>query len=265
MNYANLFRYWRTVLTVAEMSLRMQFNDGFILFAIIFQPMIIAVLALFILRDKGGDYAMFVVVGSGLTGLWSSLLFVSGNSINVERWIGTLETLVGVPTPFDVIVFGKNLANVFQSLLSMVTSYTLAALLFGYSLSLTQPLLFFATLILSMFAFICFGLTIAPVFVMYRSIQQWQNAMEFPVYIMCGFLFPIALLPGWTTPVSYLLPPYWAALALHGTSTAMMPLNQILFCWGMMAVFSVVDLIIASQLFKVMLYKARVDATLDVD
>lgn len=265
MNYANLFRYWRTVLTVAEMSLRMQFNDGFILFAIIFQPMIIAVLALFILRDKGGDYAMFVVVGSGLTGLWSSLLFVSGNSINVERWIGTLETLVGVPTPFDVIVFGKNLANVFQSLLSMVVSYALAAFLFGYSLSLTQPLLFLVTLILSMFAFVCFGLTIAPVFVMYRSVQQWQNAMEFPVYIMCGFLFPIALLPGWTTPVSYLLPPYWAALALHGTSTAMMPLNQILFCWGMMLVFSVVDLIIASQLFKVMLYKARVDATLDVD
>jgi ABC-2 type transport system permease protein len=265
MNYGNVFRYWRTVLTVAEMAIRSQFSDGFVLFAIVFQPMIIAILALFILKDKGGDYAMFVVVGSGLTGLWSSLLFVSGNSINVERWSGTLESLVGMPTPFDVIVFGKNLANVFQSLLSMVVSYALAALLFGYSLSLTQPLLFFATLLLSMFAFICFGLTIAPLFVMYRSIQQWQNAMEFPVYILCGFLFPIALLPGWTTPVSYLLPPYWAAIALHGTSTTVMPLDQILFSWGMMILFSVIDLIIASQLFRIMLYKARVDATLDVD
>ena len=35
--------------------------------------------------------------------------------------------------------------------------------------------------------------------------------------------------------------------------------------WAMMILFSVIDLIIASQLFKVMLYKARVDATLDVD
>ncbi len=265
MNYANIFRYWRTVLIVAEMTIRNQLNDGFVVFAIVFQPMIIAILGLFMLRDKGADYAMFVVVGSGLTGLWSSLLFVSGNSINVERWTGTLESLVGMPTPFDVIVFGKNLANVFQSLFSMVVSYALAAFLFGYSLSLTQPLLFFVTLLLSMFAFICFGLTIAPVFVMYRSIQQWQNAMEFPVYIMCGFLFPIALLPGWTTPISYLLPPYWAALALHGTSTEMMPFNQIALCWGMMIVFSIVDLIIASQLFRFMLYKARVDATLDVD
>jgi len=265
MNYGNLFKYWRTVLVVAEMSLRNQFSEGFVIFAIIFQPMIIAILALFMLKDKGGDYAMYVVVGSGLTGLWSSLLFVSGNSINSERWTGTLESLVGMPTPFEVIVFGKNLANVVQSLLSMVSSYTLAAFLFGYSLSLTQPLLFFITLLLSMFAFICFGLTIAPVFIMYRSVQQWENAMEFPVYIICGFLFPIALLPVWTTPISYLLPPYWAAMALHGTSTALMPFNQVLFSWAMMVIFSLVDLVIASQLFKIMLYKARVDATLDVD
>ena len=265
MNYGNLFKYWRTVLVVAEMSLRNQFSEGFVIFAIIFQPMIIAILALFMLKDRGGDYAMFVVVGSGLTGLWSSLLFVSGNSINVERWTGTLESLVGMPTPFEVIVFGKNLANVVQSLLSMVSSYTLAAFLFGYSLTLTQPLLFFVTLLISMFAFICFGLTIAPIFIMYRSVQQWENAMEFPVYIICGFLFPIALLPQWTTPISYLLPPYWAAMALHGTSTAMMPLNQVLFAWAMMVISSLLNLVIASQLFKIMLYKARVDATLDVD
>lgn len=265
MNYGNMFKYWRTVLTVAEMSLRTQFSEGFVIFAVIFQPMIIAILALFMLKDRGGDYAMFVVVGSGLTGLWSSLLFVSGNSINVERWTGTLESLVGMPTPFEVIVFGKNLANVVQSLLSMVSSYALAAFLFGYSLTLTQPLLFLGSLFISMFAFICFGLTIAPVFVMYRSVQQWENAMEFPVYILCGFLFPILLLPGWTTPISYLLPPYWAATALHGTSTGLMPFDQLLFSWGMMILFSLVDLVIASQLFKIMLYKARVDATLDVD
>jgi ABC-2 type transport system permease protein len=265
MNYGNLIKYWRTVLIVAEMSIRMQMTDGFILFAIVFQPMIIAVLGLFMLKDRGAEYAIFVVVGSGLTGLWSSLLFISGNSINVERWIGTLETLVGVPTPFEVIVFGKNLANVFQSLLSMIVSYLLAAFLFGYTLHVNQPWLFTASLLLSMFGFICFGLTIAPVFVMYRSVQQWQNAMEFPVYILCGFLFPIALLPGWTTPVSYLLPPYCAAIALHGTSSGSATFNQLLFAWSMMLLFSLVDLFIASRLFKFMLYKARVDATLDVD
>jgi len=264
MKFKNIFTHWRAVLVVAEVTLKHQMIDGFILFTIVIQPILVATLALFMLKDTAQNAAMYVVVGSGLTGLWSSLLFISGNSINTERWQGTLETLVGMPTPFEVVVFGKNLANVTQSLLSMTGAYLLAAIFFGYSLNIDQPLMFVISMLLSVFAFVSFGLTIAPVFVMYREVQQWQNAMEFPVYILAGFLFPILLLPGWTTPISYLLPPYWAAVALHGTSTANAPIQQTLFAWGMMILFSLIDLFIASRLFKVMLHKARVDAVLDV-
>jgi ABC-2 type transport system permease protein len=265
MNLRVLIQYWRTILTVAEMTLRQQLTDGFILFTVLFQPILIAVLGLWMLKDRGSDAAMFVVVGSGLTGLWSSLLFVSGGSINRERWSGTLEALVAVPTPFEVIVFGKNLANVLQSLVSMIVGYFIAVYLFGYSLTILQPFLFSVSVILSVIAFISFGLVIAPIFVMKPEIRAWQNAMEFPVYVLCGFLFPIALLPGWTTPVSYLLPPYWAAVALHGTSTGGAPLLQTLFTWGMMLFFSLLDLFIASRLFKLMLYKVRADATLGLE
>jgi ABC-2 type transport system permease protein len=197
VNVRVLIKYWRAILVVAEMTVRQQLMDMFILFAVLFQPIIIALLALWMLMDKGEEYAVFVVVGSGLTGLWSSLLFVSGNSINSERWSGTLETLVALPTPFEVIVFGKNLANVIQSLISMVTGYLIASLLFGYSITIQQPLLFALSLVFTVVAFICFGLVIAPIFVMNPGVRHWQNAMEFPVYILCGFLFPIALLsPG---------------------------------------------------------------------
>lgn len=265
MNLLVIARYWRTILIVAEMTIRQQLMDGFILFTVLFQPIIIALLALWMLKDKGPEYAIFVVVGSGLTGLWSSLLFISGNSINAERWSGTLESLVALPTPFEVIVFGKNLANVIQSLISMVLGYIVAAWFFGYELTIAQPLWFSLTLIFAVFAFISFGLIIAPIFVMNPGVRQWQNGLEFPVYVLCGFLFPITLLPGWTTPISYLLPPYWAAVALHGTSTAGIPFSQVLFSWAMMAVFSVIDLLIASHLFRLMLYKARVDATLGME
>jgi len=265
MNIRLIAKYWRTILVVAEMNIRQQMTDGFILFTVLFQPIIIAMLGLWMLKDKGADAAIFVVVGSGLTGLWSSLLFISGGSINAERWTGTLESLVAIPTPFEVIVFGKNLANVLQCLVSMVLGYFIAAFAFGYSLDVQQPWLFAVSVLLSVIAFICFGLIIAPVFVMNPGVRAWQNAMEFPVYVLCGFLFPIALLPGWTTPVSYLLPPYWAAVALHGTSTGGASLDQTLFAWGMMLLFSLIDLLIASRLFKLMLYKARADATLGME
>ena len=265
MNFRVLIKYWRTILVVAEMTIRQQLMDGFVIFTILFQPIIIALLGLWMLKGKGADAALFVVVGSGLTGLWSSLLFISGNSINVERWIGTLESLVAIPTPFEVVVFGKNLANVIQSLLSMLLGYLVAVLFFGYSLNIQQPLLFVASVFFTIIGFISFGLIIAPIFVMNPGVQAWQNGLEFPVYVLCGFMFPIALLPGWTTPVSYLLPPYWAAVALHGTSTGGASFNQTLFAWGMIVLFSIVDLVVGSRLFKLMLYKARADATLGLE
>ncbi len=54
-------------------------------------------------------------------------------------------------------------------------------------------------------------------------------------------------------------------MALHGTSSGNAPLEQMLFAWGMMLVSGVVYFTISRCLFKKMLYKARVDATLRME
>lgn len=259
-----LRQYLRSIWLTGEMTLKENFTDAFIVFTILVQPMIIAILALWMLKDSGENYAIFVVVGSGMTGLWSSLLFVSGNSITSERWTGTLENLVAVPTPIQVIVLGKNLANVAQSLLSMVVSYALVAWIFQLDVNIAQPLLFAVSLFITVLSFICFGLIMASLFIISPAVQHWQNGLEFPIYILCGFLFPIALLPGWTTPISWLLTPYWAARALHATATGSAPFADVALSWGMMLVFGALYLLLSRSLFRYVLRKARVDATLGI-
>lgn len=262
MALTRLRNWLRTIAITFEVTLRQNFSDAFIIFAIIVQPIIIAVLALWMLRDRGGDFAIFVVVGSGMTGLWSGLLFISGNSVTGERWVGTLENLVAAPTPMQVVVLGKNLANVLQSLLSMVASYLLVAWLFQLDVQIAQPLLFAASLLLTVVAFICFGLIMASLFIISPAVQHFQNGLEFPVYILCGFLFPVALLPAWTTPISYLLTPYWAARALHGSATGTASIQDLALSWGMMLLFSVIYIVASQRLFRYVLRKARVEATL---
>ena len=66
MKLRDFFRYWRTILTVTEMTLRHQMNDSFVLFGILVQPILIAVMALYMLKDSAANAAMFIVVGSGL-------------------------------------------------------------------------------------------------------------------------------------------------------------------------------------------------------
>jgi ABC-2 type transport system permease protein len=247
------------------MTLRMNAPDAFVLFTIVVQPLIIAVMAMWMLVERGAANALYVVIGSGMTGLWSTLLFLGGNSINWERWTGTLELMVGQPTPVSVIVFGKNAAVVVQSLLSMVGSYIVAAILFRQSLVVGQPVFFVVSLAMTVIAFICFGLVIAPIFLLSPAVQHFQNALEFPVYMLCAFLFPIALLPGWTTPFSYLLAPYWAARALHGSSTGGAGMQELLVDWGMMLLLSLVYLAISGGLTERMLNKARAEASLRLE
>lgn len=261
----SLRRNGRAMLMVTEMTFRSNVVDLFIIFTILIQPLIIAFLALWMLDAKGEAVAIYVVVGSGMTGLWSGMLFISGNSINVERWSGTLETLIGMPTPLYLIVLGKNLANVLQSLCSMIVSYVLIGLLLGYDLSINQPFYFFISLLLTVVAFISFALIIAPVFVMNPGIQSLQNGLEFPVYILCGFLFPIAMLPGWSVPISYILPPYWAARALHLTSSGHGSLAELLNIWGLLLFFSFLNILVSRGLFRMMINKTRRDATLDME
>src|SRR3972149_6352727 len=89
------------------MTLRMNAPDSLVLFTIVVQPLIIAIMAMWMLVERGAANALYVVVGSGMTGLWSTLLFMGGNSINWERWTGTLELMVGQPTPVAAIYFFK--------------------------------------------------------------------------------------------------------------------------------------------------------------
>jgi len=130
----------RVILTTFELHLKQQAVDLFVIFTVLVQPILIALLAIYVLRNEAATNAIYIVVGSGMTGLWSGLLFTSAFNIRGERWMGTLEMLVGSPTPLYVIVIGKTLANVLLSLGSMILGYFVAALLFRLPLIVIQPL-----------------------------------------------------------------------------------------------------------------------------
>jgi ABC-2 type transport system permease protein len=236
--------------------------DGFVVFTVIVQPLIVALLAIYMLRNTEGFQAIYVIVGSAMTGLWSGTLFFSSFNIEFERWTGNLENIVGSPTHLATVIVGKTLSNTTMSVSSMLLSYPLAALLFGFRLTIAHPLHFAVSLLLTVLALISLGLVIAPFMSVNVGAGVWANALEFPMYIVGGFLFPVILLPAWTTPISYALSPYWAARALHATSGGAVPLADVYLSWGLLIGFSVLYWFISAWLFRVLLRRAREQATL---
>ena len=55
-------------------------------------------------------------------------------------------------------------------------------------------------------------------FVRFRAAWMVGNLFEFPVWTICGFLIPLALLPGWVEPVAWVLAPTWGMSALRNAA-----------------------------------------------
>jgi ABC-2 type transport system permease protein len=254
----------RVMRTAFELDVKQQAVDLFMVFGVLIQPLLIAIMAIYMLLVREPSRGIYVVIGSGMTGLWTSLLFRGTFNINAERFLGTLEGIVASPTPLGTVVIGKTLASVTLSLLSMIFSYTLASVIFHFPLNIAQPVPFFLSLLVTVFAFISFGLLISPLMAINLSLSGWVNALEYPMYILGGFLFPILLLPGWSNPLSYVLAPYWAARVLHATSSGAATTGDILLSWGMMLILGITYIAASYRLFKIVLYRARVDATLSM-
>jgi ABC-2 type transport system permease protein len=254
----------RVVRTTFELDLKQQAVDLFMIFGVVVQPLLIAIMAIYMLLERDPSRGIYVVVGSGMTGLWTSLLFRGTFNINAERFMGTLEGIVASPSSLATVVIGKTLASVTLSFLSMVFSYGLASVVFRFPLTIAQPVPFFLSLLVTVLAFISFGLLISPLMAVNLSLSGWVNALEYPMYILGGFLFPILLLPGWSTPLSYVLAPYWSARILHATSGGGATPGDILLSWGMMIILGSLYMVASYHLFKIVLRKARIDATLSL-
>jgi ABC-2 type transport system permease protein len=257
-------RQLRVIGVVFMLHLKQVAVDLFVIFTVIVQPLIVAALAIFMLRGKPSFEAIYVVVGSALTGLWSGTLFFSAFNISFERWTGTLEEIVASPTSLQTVIIGKSLANAVMSFSSMFFGYALISMIFGFDLSISNLPAFIVSAVLTLGSLIALGLVIAPFMAINIGANAWANALEFPMYILGGFLFPLAILPNWVTPISYILAPYWGARAMHGTSSGEVPIGDVLLSWGMMILFITLYLLVSRWLFKKLLHKARVEATLGI-
>jgi len=201
-----ILSHLRLMWTVFCLQLKQVAVNSFVIFLVIVQPLIVALLAIYMLRDTESFQAIYVIVGSAMGGLWTQTLFTSTYNVEFERQSGTLEEIVGSPTHLATVITGKTLANVTLALSSLLFSYPLATLAFGYRLTIAHPFLFAVSLLLTVLALISLGLVIAPLMSLKVGGSLWVNALEIPVYVLGGFLFPVALLPGWTTPISTGLP-----------------------------------------------------------
>ena len=188
-------------------------------FIIWVMPLFTATITYFIYGGQSPERVFqYAVLGSGFMGLWSSIVFSSASDLTRERYYGTLESIFISPTSFSVILMGKIFGNTLWGIVSMVMAFLYLKLLFGIQIPKLSAPLFIGTLIIVIFAVCVFAFLLALLFTLTKYANTIMNVIEYPIFLLCGFVFPISILPNWLSWISYILPPTWAIEALRNVT-----------------------------------------------
>src|SRR5918995_1278888 len=192
----------------------------FVLISVI-QPVIFASIAYFMFRVGAREGTLlYVALGAGMMGIWSSTLFGSGGAIQWQRWQGTLEVLIASPASFLLVLAPLTLATATIGLYSIVMTLVWGRLFFGVPLQFEHPLQLAMALPVTVLCLGLLGLVLASTFVLYRNANAFANLLEYPIWLITGLLVPLTLLPGWVEPLSWALAPTWGVRAIRDAALA---------------------------------------------
>ena len=200
-----------------QLQIRIFNRDTILLFFL--QPLVFSAVGMILARAAGNQAPdlVYTVIGSGIMGMWSGLVFTSTYDIGRDRREGVLELIVGSPTPLARVEAIRTFTNVMAGLVSLAAAFLAAMLIFKYSLAGANLPGAFLSLLLILFGMWCIGLFLANFLVWSRLGSPLVDFLELPVAVLCGFMYPLRVLPDWMQAISTVLPIRWALQALDET------------------------------------------------
>jgi ABC-2 type transport system permease protein len=225
-------------------------------------PLFFATVAFFMFRAGGGqETLLYASLGASVMGIWSMTSTSAGSALQRERWHGTLELLVAAPTNFAVVLLPLTIAMSTIGVYCLVATLLWGRLLFGIELHIEQPLLFAVSVPAAVLSIGAFGFLLAVSFVRYRFAWALGNLFEYPVWLICGFLVPLSLLPGWVRPISWLLAPTWGVRAIRESALGGSPLLDILLCFTLGAGYVLLGVLVLDTVLRSARAKAALSLT----
>jgi ABC-2 type transport system permease protein len=254
-------RALRVVVSGFRMNLKMLGTSSFFLLTSVVQPVIFATVAFYMFRSGGRNGTLlYASLGAGMMGVWSTTLFGSGGMIQWQRWQGTLELGAAAPPAMALVYLPFSLANAFTGMYAMAATLVWGRVVFGIPLRFAHPWLFALSLPVTVVALGLMGLVLASTFILYRYANALSNLLEYPVWIASGLVFSTSLLPEWTRPISWCLPPYWGVLAIRHAALG----GAVWEPLGMVVALGLASLAISTFTFRFFERAARVRATLSL-
>jgi ABC-2 type transport system permease protein len=216
----------------------------------ILYPLFFATVAFFMFREGGGETLLYASLGAAVMGIWSATSTTAGSAMQRERWHGTLELLVAAPVHFAAVLLPVTIAMTTIGLYSMVATLFWGRVLFGIGVSIEHPALFALSVLATVLAIGMAGFLLAVSFVRYRTAWALGNMLEYPVWLVCGFLVPLSLFPGWVQPISWVLAPTWGMNAIRESALGGTPLPDLVLCVALGGSYTLAGVLVLNRVLR---------------
>jgi ABC-2 type transport system permease protein len=211
-------------------------------------PLFFATVAFFMFR-AGADSKplLYASLGAAVMGIWSTTSTSAGAALARERWHGTLELLVAAPVSFALVLLPTTIAMASIGIYSMATTLLWGWLVFGIELTIASPLAFVLAIPATVVSIGALGFLLAVAFVRFRQAWALGNMLEYPVWLIAGFLVPLSLFPGWVRPISWALAPTWGIEAIREASLGGSAWGEIALALGLGAVYVALGIVLVGR------------------
>ena len=237
-------------------------RSSFDSFLAILWPLFFATVAFFMFRQGGDpDSLVYAGLGAAVMGIWTATSVAAGSALQRERWYGTLEILVAAPAHFSVILLPIGLATATIGLYCMATTLAFGWLVFGIDIHLEDPIAFVLAVPATLLSIGALGFLIAVAFARYRNAWALGAVSEYPVWLVCGFLVPLAFLPDWVRPISWGLAPTWGMRAIRAAANGGSPWAEIAMCFLLGTAYVLLGILITNRVLRAARARASLSLT----
>lgn len=213
-------------------------------------------------QNYGLTLSGMIIVGTVVYLLYNRLLWSTGNSLQQERWMGTIDVLFLTPASRLTMLLANGLSSLVEGAWWIVAIFLLNWFIFGIQLTVTSWPAVAITLVSTMIALVAVGVFFASFFILSRAADQMASSLQAPIRFFSGVAFPVAALPQALQFVSLVIPVTFAISALRATLLSGGGIVDILNQLLPLYLFTAVFLFVGYFLLRIVEKRAKKDGSL---
>ncbi len=173
------------------------------------------------------DIVGFTLIGQLLYSFFVGVS-LSGSHFDVERYQGTLETMLLSPASRIAILAGVLAAATLQYLWLIIGGVTVFVFFFHFPIVLKDPLALASSIALTYASLVALGICLEAVFIHTRKGILLGTTLQEPIALVSGVVVPSSTLPTWVGQVAYLVPLTLGLISVRLTLLAGATLSDVL-------------------------------------